>query len=169
MSIENIAVFFSFISIVCFCISAFKKNKKGIVGLYLCCDICDLIMYILLGATTGIASVTVNLCKDASYSKLNSIKFTVIFAVAKVVLMILGYEDFSSGILIIIEIIAIPVLIFCTAQQFRILMSIRQCTWALYDYIHLTKMIFIFTLIGLICYIISIIKEHRSNLKEASK
>lgn len=48
---------------ICFCISNFKKTKKDIVFLHMCCNICDFFMYLVLGAKTGLSNATANICK----------------------------------------------------------------------------------------------------------
>lgn len=111
-----ISTAFAVVSIICFCISNFRKTKKEIVFLHMCSNICDLAMYFVLGAKTGMANAFANICKNAAYSKFDSNSFTVIFAILRIVLLVIGYECITTIMFIILEVFSTVFLIQGTAQ-----------------------------------------------------
>ncbi len=144
---------------ICFCIASFRKTKKDIVFLHMCCNICDFLMYLILGAKTGLANATANICKNAAYSKMNSMFFTFIFSILRVVLLIIGYEGISTILFIILEISSIFILKYGTVQQFRILTVIRQGVWVIYDWMFATAIVALFTFISFVSCMIAVIKN----------
>lgn len=144
---------------ICFGIASFKKTKKDIVFLHMCCNICDFFMYLILGAKSGLANATANICKNAAYSKLDSMLFMVIFALLRIVLLGIGYEGIPTILFIILEILSIFILKYGTTQQFRILIAIRQGLWVVYDWIFATVIVAFFTFIAFISCVIAVIKN----------
>lgn len=154
---EIISTILAVISITCFSISNFRKTKKEIVFLHMCANICDFIMYLILGAKTGMANAFANVCKNASYSKFNSNNFTILFAAFRVILLIIGFEGITTIMFITLEIIATIILIYGTAQQFRILSLVRQGVWVAYDWLFASVVIAVITMIGFVSCMIAVI------------
>ncbi len=152
---------------ICFCISNFKKNKKNIVFWHMCCSICDFFMYLVLGAKTGLANAVANICKNAAYSKFDSMFFTVTFSMLRVMLLCMGYEGLPTILFIIIEIVSVFILKYGTAQQFRILTAVRQFVWVVYDWRFATIVVALFTFVGFISCCAAVIKNIPKHDKKA--
>lgn len=156
-SITKISTILALISMTCFSISNFRKTKTEIVFLHMCSNISDFIMYLILGAKTGMASSFVNICKNDSYSKFNSNSFTVLFALFRILLFIIGFEGVTTVMFIILEIIATFILIYGTAQQFRVLTLIREGVWVAYNWLFASVIIAVITMIGFVSCMIAVI------------
>lgn len=156
---ELIATLLAVMNTICFNLSVFQKTKKKIVFLHMCCSICDVIMYIVLGARTGIANGIANLCKNFAYAKMDSISWTLIFSGLRIVLLILGYEGPVTFAFILLEIIGMFVLVYGSTQQFRVIVLLKQILWVIYDWMFATVLIACLTSIGLVSCVAAIIKN----------
>lgn len=153
----------AFTNTICFCISGFKKTKNDIVFWHMCCSICDFFMYLILRAKTGLANATADICKNAAYSKLNSMRFTIIFTILRIILLFIGYEGITTVLFILLEIISIFILKYGTAQQFRVLALIRQGVCVIYDWLFATVIVVMFTFIAFISCTIAVVKNFNKN------
>lgn len=97
--------------------------------------------------------------KNAAYSKLDNMFFTVIFALLRIVLLVVGYEGIPTVLFIILEIISVFILKYGTTQQFRVLTAIRQGIWVIYDWMFATIIVTFFTFIAFISCNIAVIKN----------
>lgn len=144
----------------------FKKNKKDISFLYALCNSCDIIMYIILRARTGIANSTANFLKNLAYSKLDNFKFTIMFSLLRIILLIIGYDSFATMIFIILEIVQLFILKYGSAQHLRILTTVRQGVWIVYDFMFANVIVACFTAIGFIsCFTATIRNIKQKELK----
>ncbi len=164
-----IATGLSFINTICFCISNFRKTKKDIVFLHMCCNICDLVMYLILGARTGLANAIANVCKNAAYSKFNSMFFMILFSILRITLLALGYEGLPTILFIVCEIISIFILKYGTTQQFRILSAVRQGIWVIYDCMYASVVIGLLTSVGFISCTAAVVKNMSSRKQRIYK
>ncbi len=146
-------------NMVCFCVSNFRKTKKDIVFWHMCCSICDFFMYLVLGAKTGLANATANLCKNVAYAKLDSMFFTILFSLFRMILLVIGYEGISTFLFILLEIISLFILKYGTAPHFRILSAIRQAVWIVYDWMYATVVVVFFTSIGFLSCVIAVMEN----------
>ena len=156
---EFVATLLAVTNTICFNLSVFQKTKKKIVFLHMCCSICDVIMYIVLGARTGIANGIADLCKNFAYAKMDSISWALIFSGLRIVLLMLGYEGPVTFAFILLEIIGMFVLVYGSTQQFRVVVLSKQILWVIYDWIFATAVIAFLTSIGLISCVAAIIKN----------
>lgn len=161
LTVGIIAGLLAVLNTIFFCISNFKKNKKEITFWHMCCSLCDFFMYLILGAKTGLANAVANICKNAAYSKLDSMKFTVVFSILRIGLLGLGYEGFVTILFIVIEVISVGILKWGTAQQFRVLTAVRQLVWVVYDFMFATVVVAVLTFIGFIGCAAAVIKNRR--------
>lgn len=94
---ELVVALLSVANTACFNLSVFQKTKRQIIHLHTYCSICDIVIYAVLGAKTGIANSVVNLGKNFAYSKMDSIRWTMGFSCLRIVLLVLGYEGPMSS------------------------------------------------------------------------
>lgn len=156
---EVIATILSVINTVCFNLSVFRKTKKQITFLHMCCSICDVVMYMILGAKTGIANGTANLCKNFAYAKMDSIPWMMGFSIFRIILLIFGYEGPITGGFITMEIIGMFILAYGSTQQFRFIVLAKQILWVVYDWMFATVVIACLTSLGVISCITAIVKN----------
>lgn len=116
-------------------------------------------MYLILGAKTGLANATANICKNVAYFKFDSMKFTVFFAILRIGLLFLGWEGLVTGLFILCEIIALFILEYGSTQQFRILTLFREGVWVVYDVLFATILVALLTVISFSGCLISVIKN----------
>lgn len=156
---DIISAVLAFINTVLFVISNFRKTKKEIVFFHMCDCICDFVMYLILGAKTGLANATANLCKNAAYAVFDSESFMAFFAMLRIGLLVIGYEGIPTVLFIILEIAAIFILKKGSTQQFRILTAVRQAVWVVYDWHFANAAVACFTFIGFISCVIAVAKN----------
>lgn len=151
MDVYLISGFLSIMNTVFFCMSNFKKTKKGIVFLHMCCNLCDFFMYLVLGARTGVVNATVDICKNFAYSKMDSMLLTVLFSAIRIMLLVtVGYDGAVTVLFVILEIVALLILKCGTSQHFRILTAARQGVWVVYDFMFATTFIACLTFTGFV-------------------
>lgn len=150
---------FTLASTLCGCVAAFRKTKKDIVFLHVCCDAFDLLTYLVLKGRTGMANAVAALCKDAAYSRMGSMLFTVIFAILRIILLVMGYEGILTLLFIFMEILSIFALKYGTVQQLRFLMVVDQGVWIVYDCLFATPVVAFFTSVVFISRVAAFVKN----------
>lgn len=162
--IEIIVNILALMSIILFNISNFRKTKKGILHVRICCNICDIVMYILVEGKTGTANAFADMCKNIAFTRYNSSIFVILFAGLRIILLCFGYEGILTVLFIISEIIATYAIIRGSTQQLRIITLIRQCIWVVYDYKNASAFVALLTFTGCVSAAAAIIKN-KSNFK----
>lgn len=145
---EAVVTLLSVVNTACFNLSVFQKTKKQIICLHLYCSICDIVIYAILGAKTGIANSIVNLGKNFAYSRMDSVRWMMGFSCLRIVLLILGYEGPMTAGFVVLEVAGMIALAYGTTQQFRIVTLLKQFLWVAYDWVFATAVIACMTLTG---------------------
>ena len=156
--LKFIIVSLSVFSLIFLCLSNFGKTKAKILFFDLMSNTCDCIMYILSGGTTGLASNFTSLSKNIAFIKFKSNKAVIFFAIMRIVLLIIGYENILSLFFILFEVTDTWIIIKGTAQQLRVCLFLQQIIWVIYDAVMVSAYVAITTFIVLIFYFIGIVK-----------
>lgn len=156
---ELVVALLSVANTACFNLSVFQKTKRQIIHLHTYCSICDIVIYAVLGAKTGIANSVVNLGKNFAYSKMDSIRWTMGFSCLRIVLLVLGYEGPMTAGFIALEIIGVASLAYGTTQQFRIVTLLKQLLWVAYDWVFATAIVACMTLTGAVSCFAAIVRN----------
>lgn len=151
---------FALISLVGFCTSNFCKSKKKILSVQLICNISDILMYLMSKGMTGLASSISGFLRNIAFIKFNNSKAVILFSSIKVILLIMNYENILTLVLIILEITAAVIIIFGTAQQLRILTTVRQAIWVVYDFIMVSALVSLTSIIKF-CFCLASVIVHR--------
>lgn len=142
-----------------FIASGFRKSKKEVLYFHTLCCVCDLVIYGIFGAKTGLANATANICKNLAFSRFDSMRFTILFTMLRIGLLCIGWEGLPTALFILCEIVEIFLLKYGTTQQFRYLTLFRQGVWVVYDLLFATILVSLCTMVGFIGCMTSIIKN----------
>lgn len=152
----------SLIGLVGFCVSNFCKSKKNILSVQLICNITDILIYIISGGMTGLASAIANFIRNTVFVKFNNKTVVVLCSTIKVLLLVINYENVVSLVFIILEIIATVLILYGSTQQFRVLTLVREGTWVVYDYITVSLIVTLTTVIKF-CFCLTAVTVNRKS------
>lgn len=154
------------VSMAAFCYSNFRKTKTGITAVYIISNICDCIMYIIMGGMTGLANSSASLFKNAAFSKFDSVRATIFFSGVRVLFLCFGYEGILTFLFIMTEIAITYIMFKGTVQQMRVLTALRQLVWVVYDVRTTTLLVATTTFVGFIFCTAAVFKN-RNETAEA--
>lgn len=159
MGVIVISTLLSFISVVLYNLSTFQKSKHKIVGMHIGCNLCDILMYFIIGGRNGAVNSMVNLCKNIVYAKFDSHILTILFALLRITLLSFNYEGIFTVLFIVFEVLITVVLLKGTAQQLRYIYLCSQTLWVFYDYIFANIFVACITATSCISLVWAIIKN----------